>query len=43
MEGPGRDILGAHKRAYQRANSVAVMIYWVYFNQNPVMDLQTCS
>jgi hypothetical protein len=38
MEGPGRDIPGADKRAYQRANSVAVMNYWVYFNQNPVMD-----
>jgi hypothetical protein len=38
MEGPGRDIPGADKRAYQRATSVAVMNYWVYFNQNPVMD-----
>jgi len=38
MEGPGRDIPGADKRAYQRAQRVAVMNYWVYFNQNPVMD-----
>jgi hypothetical protein len=38
MEGPGYDIPGADKRAYQRAHSVAVMNYWVYFNQNPVMD-----
>jgi Helicase C-terminal domain/DEAD/DEAH box helicase len=38
MEGAGRDIPGADKRAYQRAQRVAVMNYWVYFNQNPVMD-----
>lgn len=38
MEGPGRDIPGADKRAYHRANSIAVMNYWVYFNQNPVLD-----
>ena len=38
MEGPGRDIPGADKRSYQRAQKVAVMNYWVYFNQNPVMD-----
>ncbi len=38
MEGPGRDIPGADKRSYQRAFSVAVMNYWVYFNQQPVID-----
>ena len=38
MEGPGRDIPGADKRSYHRARSVAVMNYWVYFNQNPVID-----
>src|SRR5713101_7304390 len=38
MEGPGRDIPGADKRAYQRARSVGIMNYWVYFNQNPVID-----
>ena len=38
MEGPGREIPGADKRAYHRARSIAVMNYWVYFNQNPVMD-----
>ena len=38
MEGAGRDIPGVDKRAYQRARSIAVMNYWVYFNQNPVID-----
>jgi hypothetical protein len=38
MEGPGRDIPGVDKRSYQRARRVAVMNYWVYFNQQPVMD-----
>jgi superfamily II DNA or RNA helicase len=38
MEGPGRDIPGADKRAYHRANSIAVMNYWAYFNQRPVLD-----
>src|SRR5712692_9248748 len=38
MEGAGRDIPGADKRSYQRALSVAVMNYWVYFNQRPVID-----
>jgi hypothetical protein len=38
MEGAGRDIPGADKRAYQRAQRIAVMNYWVYFNQNPVID-----
>jgi hypothetical protein len=38
MEGPGRDIPGADKRAYHRARNIGVMNYWVYFNQNPVLD-----
>lgn len=38
MEGSGREIPGADKRSYQRARAVAVMNYWVYFNQNPVID-----
>ena len=38
MEGAGRDIPGVDKRAYQRGQSIAVMNYWVYFNQNPVID-----
>lgn len=38
MEGRGVDIPGADKRAYQRTASVAIMNYWVYFNQNPVID-----
>ncbi|MCY3820116.1 MAG: DEAD/DEAH box helicase family protein [Gammaproteobacteria bacterium] len=38
MEGAGRDIPGVDKRRYQRAQSIAVMNYWVYFNQNPVID-----
>lgn len=38
MEGRGTDISGRSRRAYQRANSVAIMNYWVYFNQNPVID-----
>lgn len=38
MEGRGVDISNPDKRAYQRATSVAVMNYWVYFNQNPVID-----
>lgn len=38
MEGSGIDIPGEDKRAYQRATSVAIMNYWVYFNQNPVID-----
>jgi hypothetical protein len=38
MEGRGIDIPSRDKRAYQRASSVAVMNYWVYFNQNPVID-----
>jgi len=38
MEGRGIDIPGRDRRAYQRAMRVAVMNYWVYFNQNPVID-----
>lgn len=38
MEGKSTDILASAKRAYQRATSVAIMNYWVYFNQNPVVD-----
>lgn len=38
MEGAGAAIPGVDKRAYQRAQSIAVMNYWVYFNQNPVID-----
>lgn len=38
MEGRGVDIPSRDRRAYHRANSIAVMNYWVYFNQNPVLD-----
>src|ERR1700739_1138460 len=38
MEGRGLDIPGPDKRAYQRAMKVGIMNYWVYFNQNPVLD-----
>ena len=38
MEGPGRDIPARAKREYHRCQSIAVMNYWVYFNQNPVID-----
>ena len=38
MEGRGEDIPVANLRAYQRARSVGIMNYWVYFNQNPVVD-----
>lgn len=38
MEGRGIDIPAPEKRAYQRAVKVAIMNYWVYFNQNPVID-----
>ena len=38
MEGRGRDIPSYTKRAYQRAQSIGIMNYWVYFNQNPVID-----
>lgn len=38
MEGPGQKIPAAAKRAYHRSISIAIMNYWVYFNQNPVID-----
>jgi len=38
MEGPGSAIPSSDKRDYHRANKIAVMNYWVYFNQNPVVD-----
>jgi len=38
MEGRGIDIPSRDKRDYHRANKIAVMNYWVYFNQNPVVD-----
>lgn len=38
MEGRGVDIPIAERRAYQRAQSVGIMNYWVYYNQNPVVD-----
>ena len=38
MEGKGSIIPSPDKRAYQRARSLAVMNYWVYFNQNPIID-----
>lgn len=38
MEGTRADITPAQRRAYQRANAVAIMNYWVYFNQNPAID-----
>lgn len=38
MEGRGIDIPASDKRSYERANSAAIMNYWVYFNQNPVID-----
>jgi hypothetical protein len=38
MEGPRNLIPAADKRKYQRKTAVAIMNYWVYFNQNPVID-----
>lgn len=38
MEGRGQDIPGSDKRAYARAQKIGIMNYWVYFNQNPVLD-----
>lgn len=38
MEGKGVDIPAADKRAYHRAMKVAIMNYWVYFNQRPAID-----
>lgn len=38
MEGPGKDIAASSKRTYHRCQGIAIMNYWVYFNQNPVID-----
>ena len=38
MEGPGYAITSSVKRRYQRGQSIGIMNYWVYFNQNPVID-----
>ncbi len=38
MEGAGPSIPVRDRRDYQRAQKVALMNYWVYFNQNPVVD-----
>jgi hypothetical protein len=38
MEGRRVDIPAADIRAYQRAQKIAIMNYWVYFNQNPAID-----
>ncbi len=38
MEGRGVDIPSRDKRAYHRCSKIAVMNYWVYFNQSPVLD-----
>jgi hypothetical protein len=38
MEGRGQDIPGPDKRAYGRAQKIGIMNYWVYFNQNPILD-----
>ena len=38
MEGRRVDIPAVDIRAYQRAQKIAIMNYWVYFNQNPAID-----
>ncbi len=38
MEGGKDDISVAQKRSYHRSRAIAVMNYWVYFNQNPAID-----
>ncbi len=38
MEGRRATIPAADIRAYGRATRVAIMNYWVYFNQNPAID-----
>ena len=38
MEGPGPSIPAIDKREYHRSTSVAIMNYWVYYNQRPVID-----
>lgn len=38
FEGAGHTIPLGKRRLYHRAHAVAVMNYWVLFNQNPVLD-----
>ncbi|PRQ09547.1 DEAD/DEAH box helicase [Enhygromyxa salina] len=38
MEGRGQDLPAKDRRAYQRAQAIGIMNYWVYFNQSPVID-----
>ena len=38
MEGRGSAVPNPVKRSYQRGHSIGIMNYWVYFNQNPVID-----
>ena len=38
MEGRGVDISDRDIRGYSRFSSIAIMNYWVYYNQRPVMD-----
>ncbi len=38
MEGRGTEIPSRDKRAYHRGSKIAIMNYWVYYNQNPVLD-----
>lgn len=38
MEGTGPSIPAKDRRSYHRSQKVALMNYWVYFNQNPVVD-----
>ena len=38
MEGRGSDIPPAYRRSYNRTQSIGIMNYWVYFNQNPAID-----
>jgi hypothetical protein len=38
MEGRRIDIPAVDIRAYQRAQKIGIMNYWVYFNQNPAID-----
>ena len=38
MEGSGSSIPLLQLRRYHRAQSLAVMNYWVYFNENPAVD-----
>ena len=38
MEGSGKNIPSSDKRLYRRTQSIAIMNYWVYFNQRPAID-----